>query len=512
MHYAVLSAVLLAASFPALHWHPLAWMALAPLLCAARELGVLRSSRLFFVAGWIFHSIALQWLLSNIHWAGGWAILGQQLVCLYLAAYWAAFGAILVWLRGRGPGWANPLAAAVLWTALEALQARLFTGFGWTALGYTQGGNLWVLQWASLGGVALLSFILVLVNSLMAEAWSNRAWRWPSLIAAAALLLFLHAGGRFLTAEAPAGKPFHVAIFQSNFPQEMKYDPEYLEDMVQKASDASILIAKYRPVDLFVWPEALVMDDFAQPSLRDLLRDFVGKAGRPLFTGSVRLDDHGNYNSSVLIAADGTVQGFYDKMHLAPFGEYLPLASYLPFIREIIMGDVTPGEDLKVFSAGAKTLGPLICFEVLFAPMALDLREAGADVLVVITNLGWFGASNAVAQELEVARMRAVETRLPLVHAANTGISGVFDPWGRFSVIRDIPGRHGYFQLSEHISPEATFLQRMVGSLPVAAPAPHPMAKGPVYFPLGAMAVSVVLLLGAWTAKRWVHAPGKAPD
>jgi apolipoprotein N-acyltransferase len=189
---------------------------------------------------------------------------------------------------------------------------------------------------------------------------------------------------------------------------------------------------------------------------------------------------------------EGQVVDHYDKVHLAPFGEYIPYQELFPFLQSIVPGGgVTPGKEQKVLDADGRILGPLICFEVLFAGMSHTLREMGADVLVVVTNLAWFGRSNAIPEELEFGRLRAVENRLPLIHSSNTGFSGVFDPYGRFRHIDSRLFGERFVTLDlEKYNQEWLIGSRMVGALPVAAPGKLLWSGGPKSIP-------VLLLFGA---------------
>ena len=218
-----------------------------------------------------------------------------------------------------------------------------------------------------------------------------------------------------------------------------------------------------------------------------------------LFAGAARYDSFNRtYNSSYLIDTQGRVAGVYDKVHLAPFGEYVPLSGILPFINAFVptIGDLKPGDEQKVFDVDGRKMGPLICFEVLFAPMAETLRRDGADFLTVITNLAWFGRSNAIPQELEIARVRAIETRLPLVHAANTGISGVFDPYGRFEHSNAFVSQQGkVFRLREDTGPADTIMQRLAGTYALPEPGTRPIDMLPGIFPWLAMALTVLLII-----------------
>lgn len=504
---ALVSGLLLAMAFPALHWYLVMWFALIPLLLHGRHASPRESALQFFLAGWVFNSLVLHWLLSNIYWAGAWAILAYQALSLFMAAYWALLGFLYALCRRTLKPLPAALVLALLWMTMETLQASLFSGFGWCALGYAQGKNLPLLQWAALGGVSLISAAVVAVNACLAEAiGAHGRQRVFSLLCAAGLFVLLHVGGYALLREADyGGKPFRVGLVQPDFPQEMKWDEEYQVEMVRNAAEKSRILATVDGCDLFVWPESLVSSPIDTGAILQIIQETTGATRTPLFTGAIRIDPEtdGVRNSSYYFTAQGEIEGFYDKMHLAPFGEYVPFGDYFPFIEQFVpaIGGVEAGDEPEVFPVGSRTLGPLICFEVLFTEMAMDLKRQGADFIVVITNLSWFGASGAIPQELEIARLRAVETRLPLVHCANTGITGVFDPYGRFEGIN---GRINAFGDYRHydVEPEMTIMGRFLGVLPVAKPAPHALPWGPRWLPW-IVTVLAGLLVGvaAWRSR-----------
>jgi apolipoprotein N-acyltransferase len=499
---AVLCGILLALTFPTMSIYPLAWIVLAPLFLQAARVPRWESAVLFFVCGLVFHLMLLQWLVTNIYWAGGWAVIGYTFLCCILAAFWMAVG--FAWRAAKDalPRHMSPVVLAVLWAAMEFAQSRLFTGFGWSALGYSQAPNLWVAQWASIGGVCFVSAIVIFVNAMIAESIAPGALKSKSIYAAVALAAAVAAhllGGALMENPDYDTAPFRAGIFQSNFPLEMKWDPEYGPEMRESAIQKSQELLAEADIDLFVWPEALVMEDVEEPLVLSSLQQFARDTGASLFAGAARSEagTGRDRNSSVLVTPAGETD-FYDKIHLAPFGEYVPLSSFLPFIGKIIpaIGDMEPGDQPKTFNIGDRTIGPLICFEVLFGNMAKDLQKRGANILIVITNLGWFGHSNAIPQELEIARMRAIETRLPLIHAANTGISGVFDPWGRFSVVNRVFDKNGNLLQVDvtKITVDQTITERMGGNLPVAAPGKQVVRFGPLLFPWFAVFASIAIL------------------
>lgn len=495
---ALVTGVLLATSFPVFHLYPLAWLALVPLLVRTRNCTPRSAAVHFFAAGYVFHTILLQWFITDIMWAGGWAIIGQQFLCLVLALYWALTGGLWIWLRARTPAIVSVLGLAVLWVAMEQLMATLFTGFGWSSLAYSQGKDLPLIQWAALGGAPFVSLFLVLTNALLAEAFASKKGRFLSLSAIVLVAGFAHGIGYLLLDEPEYGdEPFRVGIFQSNFGQQMKWDGEYTSEMVRSAARQSVALAKVEAIDLMVWPEALVVGDIGDRAIARPIVSAMQEGDFQLFTGAARRDATHGYNSSYLMDRDGRILDTYDKMHLAPFGEYIPFSKMLPFIKRIIpsIGDMTPGTELRVMSIGERKFGPLICYEMLYPHMAQQLKAEGADFLVVLLNLGWFGRSNAIPQELEITRIRAIETRLPIVHCANTGISGVFDPWGRFSMVNKVVDTSGkVWGLREGLGPRDIVMRRLVGAfdLPKAATPLHPFQ--PRYVSWFMVALSAAML------------------
>ena len=501
---AFLSGSLLAWSFPGVGFHPFAWAALSLLFVRTASMRRADTVRQFAAAAHAFHSVLFYWMIANTYWAGGWAIFGQQLLCAYLDLYWCAFALAWVSLRDRLHPALLPAAGGVAWAALEHVESFLFSGFGWSALGYSQGPNLAVAQWAVIGGVNLVSLLLVAVNVCIALTVTRQGRARAGFAAATVLLLVtVQLGGRAMLAEADyASKPFKVGIFQSNFSLEMKWDQEYSIEMIRNAVSKSRLIADHHHTDLVVWPEALVMDPIDDPVVTGMIKELATGSRTAVFGGGHRAE-HGpyrSYNSSFLMDANGVTTGIYDKIHLVPYGEYVPLADFLPFVTQVVpaIGNMVRGTEAKVLDVGGRRLGPLICFEVLYGPMAERLRTNGADFLTVITNLSWFGMSSAIPQELEIARMRAIETRLPLVHAANTGISGVFDPYGRFTLIDGAVDSEGdYRELIDGVTPEQTIRERLVGAFDLAAPAPRLFDRGPSWFPWINLAGAILLLAAA---------------
>lgn len=505
-HYgwALLSGTLLSWTFPTFHFYPLAWFALVPLLVGTQGGDKAHAARQFFAAGWIFHTIVLQWLMANIFWVGGWAILGQQVICAALGGYWALLGVLWCWMSTRWPGVRAALLFGACWITMEWLQARLFTGFAWAALGYSQGPDLPFAQLASLGGVILLSGVLALVNAGLAQAWHVKARRVRGVALAVAVFALAHGGGYALLSPTGPEGTYGVGMYQSNYSQHMKWDPDFQQAMLQMAFDQSGAVLEREPARLFVWPEALIMDDFRRPEVLSALQAFAGSTQTAVFAGAVREEGADSFNSSVLVRPDGTYE-WYDKIKLAPFGEYIPLESWLSFVENFgASGGIASGAEHKVMEVGDRRFGPLICFEVLFSPLASACRALGADYLVVITNLGWFGGSNVLGQELEIARFRAIENRLPVVQCANTGVSGVIDAWGRQTIVDGAVNRRGaYVTARSPLEPADAMLVRRAGVLPLPEPGRMLLPGSVDWFGrLVPVFTGLILAWGFWRERR----------
>ena len=491
-----LSGILLFLAFPSTHWHPLAWIALVPLLLHVRDLSPKDTAKYFFLAGWVFHSLLLQWLISNVFWAGGWAIWGYQGLCVYMALVWSLLGFSWKHIAIRLPRVGVILPFVLLWGVMEYVQSIAFSGFGWGALAHSQSYNLYAFQWGSLGGFILIGLGIVAVNGLIAECVADKAKRFRHAGSAIVLLLAIHGGGYWMLHPTEySTDPVQVGIYQSNTPNGTKWDVEFRKTLFDQALFKSRIIADETPVDLFVWPEALILTNIQDEATHAPIQSLLNDTQADLFAGAQRQDGSFYYNSSYLMKPEGDASLYYDKIHLAPFGEYVPFANVMPVLRNFVpsMGDQTPGEVQHVFDTQGRKLGPLICFEVLFSPMSQQLRAEGADFLVVVTNLAWFGSSNALSQELAIAKLRAVETRLPLVQSANTGYSGIIDPWGRYVAVDRFIDEFGrIYQVRADIPPEGTAHQRLIGVLPLPEASTPPIPNGPLYFPY----IVCVLFLG----------------
>jgi apolipoprotein N-acyltransferase len=435
----------------------------APLLVALRGASPRRALLLGYVAGSVQFAVVLYWIAyvtttyGGMSWLAGCGV--AALLVGYLAIYHGLFGLGLVVLTRAGvPQW---LAAAPLWTALEFLRGFLFTGFPWAELGASQFQWTRFIQAADLGGVALLSFIIVLANAAVAAAWPRPARALaPGLAALVTLSLGLTYGDfRERQVEALAERAPHlsVAIVQGSIEQGLKWLPGMQQESVRVYSQLTGQAARRSP-ELIVWPETalpfyfLSEDDFT-PAVLDMARGLKSYLllGCPAYERREG-EEIAYFNRAWLLAPGGQPAAKYDKVHLVPYGEYVPLKRYMPFLGQAVanVGCFDAGAagcPLPIAGSRPARVGVLICFESIFSDLARDAVRGGATLLAVITNDAWFGRTSAPYQHFSMSVLRAVETRRAVVRAANTGVSGLIAPDGRVLAStglyerRELPGR-----------------------------------------------------------------------
>jgi apolipoprotein N-acyltransferase len=437
---AVIAGVALASAFPRPDFYPVAWIALVPLI-------VFMERRPFvsgFTAGVAFFAPVLYWLNIVMTSYGGLQPIFSLLAYLFLIVYLSLYFGLATWLscllklKLKLP---FLLTMPLLWVALEYLRGSLLTGFPWALLGYSQQNFSAAIQSADVTGVYGVSFLLVAVNCALAWIVSEPDKKWSWLGAAAVLLMTVtHVGyGVWMNSHAldVRSESLRVSLIQGDIDQSQKWVPENRQATVDKYEKLSQQ-ALQDPVDLLIWPEAatpfFLQDetDFAQQ-----VRSIPGQMETSLLLGSPayqRLEDgRYKYFNSAFLLQEGKQEGERsDKIHLVPFGEYVPLGQLLTFINKMVVGvgDFSPGR-VKPLILNDDPIGTLICYEVIFPELARDYVRKGSKLLVNLTNDAWFGRSSAPYQHLAMSRFRAIENRIWLARAANTGISAFIAPSGR---------------------------------------------------------------------------------
>jgi apolipoprotein N-acyltransferase len=374
------------------------------------------------------------------------AIAAAGALVLYLALYWGLFAMVAQRVGLRSD--IAPLTLALTWTGLEFLQGRLFTGFPWSTLGYAAAEIPAVAQLADIAGVAALSFLVMLANaSGCALALRGRqGWR-PALAAGLTLLLALGYGalrlGQAPPIDGPSGESITVAMVQGSVEQQDKWSEPARAEILRRHVDLSEQAAA-AGADLVVWAESAWPDPWGIERNQAMAESLLAVARRhrtAMLVGTVHVyDEDGRIevsNAGVLYDRDGRWRGRYEKTHLVPFGEYLPFRRVLSFLGPLVqaVGELRPGPArqplLGVPEQGIPPIGLSVCYEIIFATIARRQVLDGAELLATITNDAWYGTTSAPYQHFAMARLRAIENRRYLVRAANTGISGVVDPWGR---------------------------------------------------------------------------------
>lgn len=367
------------------------------------------------------------------------AWLVTALLVAYLALFPAAFAVAMVMVRRAG-GQTTHLWAPVIWVATELGRLHLLGGFPWELVGYSQTFVTPIAQLASVLGVYGVSALVVFVNACVALALVGSGRRRGLAIAAAAVGVAVTAllgsarvrDGRLVS----AGQPFKVGLLQGNIAQDLKWDP----GMRRTILDRYLGLARQAATsgaELVVWPESATPfafdgDVMAQEEIRQLSRE----TGVFQLVGTTEVEPGtpaAFYNSAVLLDPQGDTAGVYRKIRLVPFGEYVPLKGILFFVAPLVetVADFSPGRSGEPLPVNGSSVSTAICYEIIYPGLIRQFVVRGSQLLTAITNDAWYGTSSAPHQHFQQAAMRAIEQGRYLVRAANTGISGIVDPYGR---------------------------------------------------------------------------------
>ena len=443
-----LSGVLFIFSFPNFDFEFLAWLALVPLLFAIEGKGLYQSFKLGFLTGLVSFLGILYWIIVAVHTYGNVPLVLSALVLLLLVAYLSLFtGAFTFFVRlvENRTGIRSVLAAPLLWAALEYLRSFLLTGFPWAFLGYTQYLNLPFIQMSDTTGVYGLSFMIVLVNATLFsifKQWPKKIFPWKEAAVTAllftALLTYGYTKMKAVDRQVSRSPTLKVGLVQGNIDQSIKWNESFQMETLKIYKKLSMAVAEDKP-DLIIWPETATPFFFQEvKEYQPFVLEIPEKANAFLLFGTpfYRVDKGkvNHYNSAFLVSPSKELIGTYDKIHLVPFGEYVPLKEMLFFVGTSLgegIGDFKSGKKITSLSIPQGKFGLLICFEIIFPDLCRRFVKTGADFLVTITNDAWFGKTSAPYQHFATAVFRAVENRVFVARAANTGISGFIDPKGR---------------------------------------------------------------------------------
>jgi apolipoprotein N-acyltransferase len=454
----LLSALLQILSFPLPSLYVLSWVALVPLVIAilnarsAQTLQLDESQKLIAATPWqgflLGYKCGILWYLGTCYWVfatmhqyGGLgspiALFVLLLFALYLGLYHGAFGVVLGLLAGRDSSNRLPLLTApFLWVAVELARTRI-SGFPWDLLGITQVDNIPLTRIATGTGVYGLSFEIMLVNVALAAGFLVQRDKRKRLLVAALAAAGILQSGRWISLPVfPADRT--AVLLQQNLPvaQSEAWTQDHFESTLRDFSSLSLDPFPHpgQTPDLIVWPESPAPFQTNDPIFRDTVSNLARRANTWMVIGSIGVDSPQRvFNSAALVSPTGEWDGRYNKIHLVPFGEYVPFASVFSFASGLTqaVGNFTRGTSREPLAAGDKKLGIFICYESIFPDEVRKLVADGAQVLVNVSNDGWYGDSGAWAQHLNQARMRAIENNRWLLRDTNTGLTASIDPYGR---------------------------------------------------------------------------------
>ncbi|MGE0407260.1 MAG: apolipoprotein N-acyltransferase [Candidatus Korobacteraceae bacterium] len=444
--------------FPLPNWTFLAWAAIAPLMVAvlrARPAGkdwalasVRQSFALGYLAGVIWSFGTCYWIFNVMHNFGGLsapvAAIVLVLFCLTLGLFLGMFAALLGALAGPGRlGRKAVLLSPVFWVAVELFRGYA-VDFPWNPLGTVLVDNIPLSRLASATGVYGLSFEILLINVVFAIALlASRRQRVILLFAAVLASAMLQAG--VLLEPPPLAADRTARLVQANVPilNSGGWTSERFQQTLTSLADLSVprqgQMMPGEPLPgLIVWPESPAPFFLSDNEFLAAVGQVARTAKATVVVGSLGQPDPNDpvgkmFNSAAVVAPDGEVRARYDKVHLVPFGEYVPFQDLLSFAGKLTreVGDFVAGKQRAPVSVDGEHLGIFICYESVFPNDVRQFANNGAQVFVNISNDGWFGETAAPVQHLNMARMRAIENHRWLLRGTNTGITGVIDPYGR---------------------------------------------------------------------------------
>jgi len=466
------SGAALALSFPNYNLPLLAWLAVGMLILASAGARRGESFLYGFLHGIVFYPVCLPWIAVVMHQYGSvdpWASAGiVSLIGIAGGIVCSVFSISVAAASRRSKALACVL-APFLWVTLEFARTHLpIIGFPWNLTGYAAAGSLALLQLAAVTGIYGLSFVMAAYSSLLAYAVMTRTNRaWKALLVTTAVLILVAVGGAYLV---PRSVPHHVAhLVQTNFPQSERYPADWLQVHAGELDELERLSVESgtKQPGLIVWPEAPAPFSLQEQPFAERAARIARHSGDSFLVGVVDWKRPAPNqwiasNSAVLLDPSGRRVFTYDKIHLVPFGEYVPLRRWLTFAGRLTadIADFTPGSVYGVGKFPEGRFGTFICYEAIFPGEIRQFAANGAELLINVSNDGWFGRSAAPAQHLMMARVRAVESRRWLLRDTNNGYTVSVDPYGRIvaSLPADIRGElEAPYDLRTDLTPYARF-------------------------------------------------------
>jgi apolipoprotein N-acyltransferase len=462
--FGALTGALLVLSLPKPDLYPLAWIALVPLLLVVGGKSSLAQAVLAsYVAGVIFFAGTCYWITETMFIYGGLSTTAAfgvgALFALVYALYFVLFG-LGVRLAITKFGRRGLIFAAPLWVTVELLRSVLFSGFPWMLSGYAlvpYAGTLQIVTWT---GVYGLSFLATAVNSLITVGWFERSIRWIGLSAVVIVTAWLLP----VFGERSSNDPIAVRLVQTNISLDQPWTKPDSDELMREL--AALSTRDGTEPRLVVWPETPAPFYLTDSAFRAHVRGIAQQLGAYFLVGYIdtvgegpaNSAGEGPANSAGLLSPAGDQISRYDKIHLVPFGEYVPFKRLLFFAESLTrqVGDFVMGTDYTLSVVDDHRVSAIICYESIFPNLVRQFVKRGSELMVLITNDGWFGHSSAPYQHFRMGVVRAVENRRYMVRTANTGISAIIDPYGRIEAETPI-GVRTILDGSAHFRSDRTF-------------------------------------------------------
>jgi len=454
LSFAIISGFIMTAAFPKTGFDFLAWFAFVPLIWTLNQTSTAFTTGC--VAGFVHQITLVYWLTTAMHEYGHLPLITciplLILLCLYLSLYTGIF-CIMVKRLCPTPG--HLILVPFFWVALEYARSLTQFAFPWELMGYSQYLKLPLIQVADITGVYGISWLILLFNVAIVcflLHTTRQTWQTHPV---SIKMIYVFLGGvilffvlfmsyglyRIATINNHIEKSdnkLKVATVQGNIDQAVKWDETFRTESTQKYLHLS-MSENIQDADLIVWPETAIPFYIQQDTkLSQLLRSFINDHQPAFLIGGLRYEHTSSsswnfYNSAFLLFPGATNNQAYDKSHLVPYGEYIPFQTVFPFLKKMVeaVGDFSEGTTFTPLKWDKYSVGPQICYEILFPNLSRNLVQNGADILVNITNDAWYGRSSAPYQHFSMAVFRAVENKRSLARAANTGISGCINPFGK---------------------------------------------------------------------------------
>jgi apolipoprotein N-acyltransferase len=469
--FAGLSGLMVTGSFAPINLDWIVWISLIPLLISLENKSLLDAFKIGLFAGLVHYLSLIYWIVTVLSRYGNLNLIvslgALLLLSLYLSVYMAFFALVVVTFnKNRLPS----LWTATTWVSLEYARSYIMTGFPWCLLGYSQYSRLPLIQISDIAGVYSISFIIVLVNCVLYNVGSlkskkkisaypigydsevtshdhnkfNRRWKTKNghtfkhvgietiftFFLVGCILIYGYNRLKTKGDDNSKGMELRAVVVQGNIDQSLKWDSDFQEETVSIYKKLSLESGNFKP-QLIIWPETALPFFFQNTSYlsKEVFKVATTTNAKILFGSPAYVKEKGNifyYNRAYMISKKGVID-YYDKVHLVPFGEYVPLKKYIPFVHRLVpaAGDFSTGKKVRLIQSPGLKIGALICFETIFPDISRIFAAKGADLLVNLTNDAWFGRTSAPYQHLSMAVLRCVENGLPMVRAANTGISAI---------------------------------------------------------------------------------------